>query len=140
MQKTKQQKLFVALLLAALLVTSVAPAIFAQDATTTTEQAAMQSKVTGVSGMLPGGQFAKMWLGLTPSQPGATIVVTAEWDRANADDSGVGFFILDRDGPEAAVQNGSGTVVLEQHCRRLPKLLPERPKQQAGRLDPCNGY
>ncbi len=59
---------------------------------------AQQLRDTQVRGLLPGGQFSKIWLGLQPEQPGATVTVTAEWDRPDADNSGIGFFILDDSG------------------------------------------
>ncbi|HMN27973.1 MAG TPA: fasciclin domain-containing protein [Caldilineaceae bacterium] len=51
-----------------------------------------------VKGMIPGGEFAKIWLGLEPEQSGAPITVIAEWDRPDAQNNGVGFFILDDNG------------------------------------------
>lgn len=51
-----------------------------------------------VGGTIPGGQFAKIWLGLTPTTQGATVTVISEWDRNNPGSQGLGFYILDQDG------------------------------------------
>jgi hypothetical protein len=47
---------------------------------------------------LPGGQFAKFYLGLQPALAGANVTVVAEWDRPDPGASGVGFYILDASG------------------------------------------
>ena len=76
MTKSKWQRLIAAPLVAALLATSFAPAVLAAD------QAAVvqQTKASEITGMIPGGQFAKIWLELTPVTPG-NVTVSAEWDR-----------------------------------------------------------
>lgn len=87
-------------ILAALAVTLLIAPTLAPVASAAVVQAplAQQLRDTQVRGLLPGGQFAKIWLGLQPEQPGATVTVTAEWDRAEPDSNGVGFFILDDEG------------------------------------------
>jgi uncharacterized surface protein with fasciclin (FAS1) repeats len=95
MNKSKWQRLLVAALVAALLVTGFAPAAMA--ATAPSAPSAVAQQVTGateVAGTLTGGQFAKTWLALTPDGNPATVTVTADWDRPNADGSNVGFYIL----------------------------------------------
>ncbi len=51
-----------------------------------------------VGGTIPGGQFAKIWLGLTPTTRGATVTILSEWDRNDPGSQGLGFYILDEDG------------------------------------------
>ncbi|HQY90858.1 fasciclin domain-containing protein [Caldilinea sp.] len=89
MTQSKWRQFFAVALVTALLVTSLAPAAFAA------EQSAPSYEVRAseVTGMIPGGQFAKIWLGIVPENPG-TVNVTATWDRANPEQNGVGFFIL----------------------------------------------
>jgi uncharacterized surface protein with fasciclin (FAS1) repeats/nucleoid-associated protein YgaU len=95
MYKTNWQRLLGAALVAALLVTGFAPAAMA--ATTQTAPSAVPQQVSGakeVSGTLTGGQFAKIWLALTPDSNPGTVTLTADWDRPNADSSNVGFYVL----------------------------------------------
>ncbi len=89
-----------AALLTALLVTALAPAAFAAEQSAP----ASQVRATEVSGTVPGGQFAKLWLGLEITNPG-NFTVTATWDRLNPEQNGVGFYILDP-GNVAAVSMG----------------------------------
>lgn len=50
-----------------------------------------------VAGVLTGGQFAKIWLKITPNGNGDVVVLT-EWDRNFPENNGVGFYILNADG------------------------------------------
>jgi uncharacterized surface protein with fasciclin (FAS1) repeats/nucleoid-associated protein YgaU len=98
MTQSKWRKFLTVALLAALLVTALTPVVFAA------EQAApaFQVRASEVTGTIPGGQFAKFWLGLTPDRPGA-VTVTASWDRSNPEDNGVGFYILNEANLSAVV-------------------------------------
>lgn len=60
-----------------------------------------------VEGFLPGGEFAKIWLGLDPDMPEAAIRVYVRWDRPNAANNGVGFFVLDEVGLNRAIAGSS---------------------------------
>lgn len=101
MNESKWRKFLTAALLTALLVTALAPVVLAA------EQAApaAQVRASEVSGTIPGGQFAKIWLGLVPNQPG-TVTVTARWDRSNPERNGVGFYVL-TEANLSAVVNGA---------------------------------
>jgi hypothetical protein len=61
-----------------------------------------------VAGVLTGGQFAKIWLKITPNGNG-DVVVTSEWDRSTPENNGLGFYILNADGL-AKVLSGSQTL------------------------------
>jgi uncharacterized surface protein with fasciclin (FAS1) repeats len=101
MKQAKWHRRLAAPLVAALLFSVFAPVtLLAQDTA-----AAQQTKAAEVTGTLTGGQFAKIWLGLTPINPG-TVTVRAEWDRPNAAENGLGFYILDESNL-AAVVNGA---------------------------------
>lgn len=91
MSKLYTQRLINALLLAILLVAT--PVSILQAANESAPAA--QTRATRVSGTLPGGEFAKIWLGLEPGVPNASIRVFAEWDRPNAAANGLNFFVLD---------------------------------------------
>ena len=115
MNKTKWQRLLAAALVAVLLVTGFAPAAMAATAQTAPAAVAQQvSGVTEVTGTLTGGQFAKIWLGLTPDSNPGTVTLTADWDRPNADSSNVGFYVLNESnlqrvlGGESLVSNNVG--------------------------------
>ncbi|MEZ4659276.1 MAG: fasciclin domain-containing protein [Caldilineaceae bacterium] len=72
-----------------------------------------QTRATKVTGSLPGGQFAKIWLGLEPNQPNASVRVFAEWDQPNAAANGLNFFVLDPVGlgrAQAGTQVSSAAV------------------------------
>jgi uncharacterized surface protein with fasciclin (FAS1) repeats len=62
----------------------------------------------GVAGVLTGGQFAKIWLKITPNGNG-NVVVTTDWDRDFPENNGVGFYILNADGL-ARVLSGSARL------------------------------
>jgi uncharacterized surface protein with fasciclin (FAS1) repeats len=53
-----------------------------------------QSTASSATGLLPGGQFSKVWLGLQAETPTAKTVVSVEFDRADALANGLGFYIL----------------------------------------------
>ena len=115
MYKTNWQRLLGAALLAALLVTGFAPAAMAATAQTAPSAAPQQvSGAKEVSGTLTGGQFAKIWLGLTPDINPGTVTLTADWDRPNADSSNVGFYVLNESnlqavlGGESLIENNVG--------------------------------
>ena len=115
MYKTNWQRLLGAALVAALLVTGFAPAAMAATAQTAPSAAAQQvSGAKEVSGTLTGGQFAKVWLALTPDSNPGTVTLTADWDRPNADSSNVGFYVLNESnlqrvlGGESLIENNVG--------------------------------
>jgi len=58
-----------------------------------------------VGGLLPGGQFSKTWLKITPNGNGDVVILT-EWDHTAPEGQGLGFYILDKNGL-ASVLNGS---------------------------------
>lgn len=89
MTQSKWRQILAVALVTALLVTTMAPATFAAEQSAP----AFQVKASEVSGTIPGGQFAKIWLGIEPENPG-NVTVTAVWDRANPENNGVGFFVL----------------------------------------------
>ena len=112
MYKTNWQRLLGAALVAALLVTGFAPAAMAATSQTAPSAAAQQvSGAKEVSGTLTGGQFAKIWLALTPDSNPGTVTLTADWDRPNADSSNVGFYVLNEQnlqrvlGGDSLIQN-----------------------------------
>ena len=72
MNKSKWQRLLGAALVAALLTTTLAPAAMAAVPAAMAQQV---SDATEVTALLPGGQFDKVWLALTPDNPG-TVTVT----------------------------------------------------------------
>lgn len=98
MTQTKWHRFLTGALVAALLLTAYAPVAMAA------EQAAPAAQVSGseVKGTITGGQFAKIWLGLTPENPG-TVTLTAVWDRANPEANGVGFFVLNENNLSAVL-------------------------------------
>ncbi|MEZ4709015.1 MAG: fasciclin domain-containing protein [Caldilineaceae bacterium] len=109
MSKSYSKRLINALLLAILLVAT--PISILQAANNSAP--AQQTRATKVTGSLPGGEFAKIWLGLEPNQPNASIRVFAEWDQPNAAANGLNFFVLDPVGlgrAQAGTQVSSAAV------------------------------
>lgn len=98
MTQTKWHRFLTGALVAALLLTTFAPVALAA------EQAAPAAQVSAseVTGTIAGGQFAKIWLGLTPENPG-TVTLTAVWDRANPEENGVGFYVLNENNLSAVL-------------------------------------
>jgi len=90
MTQSKWHRFFAAALVTAMLVTSLVPAAFAAEQAAPAYQEVRASEVTGT---IPGGQFAKIWLGIAPERPGI-VNVTAVWDRSNPEQNGLGFFLL----------------------------------------------
>lgn len=102
MNKSKWQRVFAVILVVAMLTSTFVTAAYAA------EQAAVLEQASGTefTATVPGGQFAKIYLGLTPKEPGE-VVVRAEWDRANPTQNGVGFYVLDEADLTAVVNGGS---------------------------------
>lgn len=98
MTQIKWHRFLTGALVAALLLTTYAPVALAA------EQAAPAAQVSAseVKGTITGGQFAKIWLGLTPENPG-TVTITAVWDRANPEENGVGFYVLNENNLSAVL-------------------------------------
>jgi uncharacterized surface protein with fasciclin (FAS1) repeats len=71
--------------------------------------AAQTLQAQEVAGTLTGGQFAKIWLGLTPETRGQNMTIITEWDRNAPGSNGLGFYILSEDGLRS-VLSGAQTV------------------------------
>ncbi|MGL4650622.1 MAG: LysM peptidoglycan-binding domain-containing protein, partial [Caldilineaceae bacterium] len=101
-------KVISSLLVVTMLVTGVAATAVAADVPAI-EQEATTSVLTAptVSGTLTGGQFAKIWLGLTPKSIRENVTITAEWDRDNPTNNGLGFFVLNPANLQAVVNGGA---------------------------------
>jgi ATP-dependent DNA helicase DinG len=102
MSNSKWQRLLGAALVALLLTTSLTPVAMAATPAAVAQQV---TEATELTALLPGGEFYKVWLALTPDGPNVNVTVTAEWDRDNALETGVGFYVLDENNL-AAVVNG----------------------------------
>lgn len=109
MAKRRLEKVLAGLLVALLLTTSL-PVL--TQAPLLAAPLAQQLRDRQVRGTIPGGQFAKFWLGLEPEQSGATVSVVAEWDRPNPRDNGVGFFILDENGLRQVGEEALSAIAL----------------------------
>ena len=90
-----------------------------------------------VAGVLTGGEFAKIWLGLVPETKGQTLTIVTEWDRANPESNGVGFFLLNQEGLNS-VLNGSANV-RDANLAAGSKLSPESPDNQLGAVFQATG-
>jgi uncharacterized surface protein with fasciclin (FAS1) repeats len=109
MAKCHVKKIFASLLVALLL--AVSAPVMTRDVLYAATLA-QQVRDSQVRGTLPGGQFAKFWLGLEPEQSGANISVIAEWDRPDAQRNGVGFFILDDNGLRRIGEEALSTIAI----------------------------
>lgn len=90
-----------------------------------------------VTGVLTGGQFAKIWLKLTPTTRNQSMTVTTEWDRQFPESSGLGFYILDQDGL-SSVLNESSTLG-DANLAAGSKLAPNSPDNQLGAVIQATG-
>ena len=102
MNKSKWQRVLAVTLVVALLTSTFVTAAFAAEQAVVLQQSAG----TELTATLTGGQFAKIYLGLTPKEPG-TVTVRAEWDRENPTQNGVGFYVLDEADLSAVNSGGS---------------------------------
>ncbi len=96
MRKTKLQRIAATFAIAALVMTSLVSLVAAApvaDAVRSTE----------IEGMVPGGQFAEIWLDLEVIEPG-NVTVLATWESGMLD--GVGFFVLDEAGVATVAGGG----------------------------------
>lgn len=103
-------KMIAALVVVALCTTSFS---LSGGATATAAPAAQDElRAQEVTGTLPGGQFAKIWLGLVPETSGAQITIVSEWDIPNPSDKGLNFFILDEQGLRSVGDDSLSSIAL----------------------------
>jgi uncharacterized surface protein with fasciclin (FAS1) repeats/nucleoid-associated protein YgaU len=109
MQKYSLHKVVAAVLVAVLLVTAF---LAFANTTSMAAPALQQVRAQEVTGTLPGGQFAQIWLALEPATSGAQVTVVAEWDRPNPADQGLNFFILDDQGVRRVGEDSLSTLAI----------------------------
>ena len=109
MEKYSLHKIITALIVVALIMGSLTT--FA-GATVTAAPMMQEIRAREVTGTLPGGQFAQIWLGLEPETSGAQVTVISEWDRNNPADQGLNFFILDDQGVRRVGDDSLSTIAL----------------------------
>ena len=100
MSKKRLQQVIAALIVGALLATSVASMVTAAP----TDAPAQEVRSRKVQGEIPGGQFAEIWLGLDTETIGQNITLLGEWNTY--DTEGLYFFVLD-ESDRAAVVSGT---------------------------------
>lgn len=98
---------------------------------------AAQVESQQVAGTLPGGEFAKIWLALTPETRGQNMTIKTTWDRNDPASNGVGFFVLDADGLRS-VLSGSADV-REANISAGSRLSPESPDNELGSVINATG-
>ncbi len=67
---------------------------------------AQQTRAQEVSGVITGGQFAEIWLGMETSVPNEKVTITSTWDRNDPGSQGLGFYVLNEQ-QVSAVLNGA---------------------------------
>jgi hypothetical protein len=90
-----------------------------------------------VAGVLTGGEFAKIWLKLTPNNRGDNVSITTEWDRNFPESNGLGFFVLDQNGL-SSVLNESQTLA-QANLSAGSRPAPNAPDNQLGALVQATG-
>ena len=95
MQKYSLNKMIAAIAVALLFVTAF---VSFRSIPATAAPMSQQIRAKEVTGTIPGGQFAQVWLAVEPETSGAQVTLIAEWDRNNPADQGLNFFILDDQG------------------------------------------
>lgn len=126
MSTTKFWRIMMSMMAAVLVLASGAGAV---SAATEIAPVAQELRAQEVTGTIPGGQFAKIWLGLEPITPNETITLVSEWDRLDPGANGLGFYVL-TDEQLAAVQNG--TNVRDSNLATGSRLSPESPANEVG--------
>jgi len=108
MQKYSLHKLIITLVITTLAVTSFVVSSANKFAAPATEQL----RAREVTGTLPGGQFAQIWLALEPETSGAQVSLVAEWDRNDPANQGLNFFILDDQGVRRVGEDSLSTIAI----------------------------
>ena len=127
MSTTKFWRIIMTCVMAAvLLISSLAATV---SAATESAPAAQELRAEEITGTIPGGQFAKIWLGLEPITPNEKTTIVSAWDRLDPGSNGLGFYVL-TDEQLQAVQNG--TDVREANLATGSKLSPESPPNEIG--------
>ena len=99
--------------LAAFIVVTLAVTSFVVTSTASFAAPALQQvRAKEVTGTLPGGQFAQIWLALQPETSGAQVTLVAEWDRSNPADQGLNFFILDDQGVRQVGEDSLSSIAI----------------------------
>lgn len=98
---------------------------------------AAQLESQQVAGTLPGGEFAKIWLSVTPQTRGQNMIIKTTWDRNAPASNGVGFYVLDADGLRS-VLSGSATVQ-DINLSAGSRLAPESPDNELGAVVNATG-
>ncbi len=109
MQKYSLYKMIAAIAVALLFITA-----FVSFHTTMATAAPLMQQVRAkeVTGTIPGGKFAQIWLAIEPETSGAQVTLIAEWDRNNPADQGLNFFILDDQGVRRVGEDSLSTIAL----------------------------
>lgn len=109
MQKYSLHKMLAAIVVALLFVTAF---VSFRSIVATAAPVMQQVRAKEVTGTIPGGQFAQIWLAVEPETPGAQVTLIAEWDRNNPADQGLNFFILDDQGVRRVGEDSLSTIAL----------------------------
>ncbi len=109
MQKNRLHKLSAAIAVALTLAIAFTAFVSATGKAAPVAQGVRAQEVRGV---LTGGQFAQIWLGLVPEVSGAQVTVIAEWDRSNPASSGLNFFLLDEQGVRRVGEEPMSSIAL----------------------------
>lgn len=135
MQQIKVRRMTFALILALVLAMALSPVVNAANALAPAAQDEETPEATGpvsstaVSGTITGGQFAKIWLGLTVDQLSEKVKIISDWDRVDPASQGLGFYILTPDQLNSVL---GGTNIREAHLATGGPLSPDTPENQLG--------
>lgn len=82
-----------------------------------------------VTGVVPGGQSAQIWLGLNPQTPAQNVTLVSTWDRVNPTNNGVGFYVLTAAQTRAVL---SGANLGANNLAAGSRLSPQSPDNEVG--------
>ncbi|MDI9549015.1 MAG: fasciclin domain-containing protein [Chloroflexota bacterium] len=95
-------------ILSSLMIVALLMASFGVTANAAVESApaAQTIRAEEVRGVITGGQFAEIWLGLEPTTPNERVTVSSTWDRNDPSSHGVGFYVLTEQNVSAVLNGG----------------------------------
>ncbi len=135
MAQPKLGRILSSLMIAALLVAS-----FGVTASAAVESApaAQTIRAEEVRGVITGGQFAEIWLGLEPVTPNEKVTVTSTWDRNDPASQGVGFYVLTEQNVSAVLNGGKAR---DNNLSAASSLGPESLANEVGvEFNATGGY
>ena len=126
MSTSKFRRIMMSMMVAALLLSSLAVTV---SAASDSAPVAQELRAQEVTGTIPGGQFAEIWLGLESGIQNENITLVSTWDRLDPAGNGLGFYVLTDENVSEVL---SGVDPSQENLAAGSKLGPESPDNEIG--------